>query len=277
MTSDSRDYFRDERALRFTGWGGTPVTWALIFAYSTLWFVYTGAEYRVGAVVARFFRDVLALSGADVAERFAVWQPATYFFLHQPGAVMSLIMTLAFLFFLGRELERSMGRWPYLRLYLLGGVVTGVLAVPWTYLFGVQEVPLVSSAGAVYAMTVALALRHPNLTTMFGLPMWGMTLFLLVLHTAMALTMPFGEIYSFFALAGAGFAWVHHRGADRWSAFWERRSERRRRRLEARREESAEADRRRLDGLLAKIQAEGIGALSPGEKDFLQEASKRFR
>src|SRR5262245_30561208 len=116
MTSDSRDYFRGEKALRFEGWGGTPVTWTLILVHSILWFVFTGTVTRLSSqgILARVFGEWLSLSGSDVVERLAVWQPFTYFFLHPAASVMWLVTTLAFLFFLGRDLERSIGRAPYL-------------------------------------------------------------------------------------------------------------------------------------------------------------------
>jgi membrane associated rhomboid family serine protease len=280
MTSDSRDYFRSGGgALRFEGWAGTPVTWTLILVHSVLWLFYAGTANRIepGGTLDRVFHDGLSLSAASVAQRGWIWQVATYWLLHPPLAVGALVYTLAFLFFLGREMERLVGRRRYLFLYVAGGVFAGALSVPWAYLVGWPHVPVATAAGAVYAMVVGLTLRMPDLRVIFGVPLWGMTTFLILLHVAIALTQPAGELMSFFPLAGAGFAWLHHRGAQRWERFWGSLVERRRARAQARTEREETHLRGRLDDLLAKIEKDGIGSLSPKEKDFLQEASKRFR
>jgi membrane associated rhomboid family serine protease len=282
MTSDSRDYFRGERALRFEGWAGTPVTWTLVLVHSILWLVYAGTVNRIapGGTLHWIFEEVLSLCGENVVERGRAWQVLTYLFIHPPGNILGLgglVYSLAFLFFLGRPLERILGSRRFLGLYVAGGVFAGVLAVPWVYLVGWSDLPVATASASVYAISVGLALREPHATSFFGVPLWGVVLFLLLLHTALALATPAGEVFSLFPLVGSAFAWVHHRGADRWERFWSGLSERRTSRRAARASAAEDAERQRLDALLAKIQTEGIAALSPREKDFLQEASKKFR
>jgi rhomboid family protein len=282
MTSDSRDYFRGERALRFEGWSGTRVTWTLIIVHSILWLVYAGTVDRIspGGTLHWIFEEILSLCGENLVERGRVWQVFTYLFLHPPANLLGLgglVYSLVFLFFLGRPLERILGSRRFLFLYVAGGVFAGVLVVPLVHLLGESDLRIATASASVYAISVGLALREPGAPSLFGVPLWGVVTFLLLLHTAIVLTQPGGEVLSFFPLAGAGFAWVHYRGADRWERLWSGMSERRRAQRAAREAATEDEARRRLDELLAKIQSEGIGALSSREKDFLQEASRKFR
>jgi membrane associated rhomboid family serine protease len=278
MTSESRDYFRQgQGAFRFEGWAGTPVTWTLILVQSVLWLVYAGTVNRLspGGTLHEIFARWLSLWLPGI-EAGRVWQVGSYFWFHQPLAILDVAYSLVFLFFFGRPLERALGRGPYLRLYLLGGVVAGLLAVPWFALLGFRGSYATPSA-AVYVVTIGHLLRHRDEPSFFSVPAWGLAAFLVGFHVVYAFVIPDGEIRSFFPIAGAAVAWVHLRALPRWEAFRERGAEARRRRLEAREVATADAEQRRVDDLLQKIEERGIGALSAQEKDFLQEASKRRR
>jgi membrane associated rhomboid family serine protease len=277
MTSESRDYFRGERALRFEGWGGTPATWALILVLAILWLVYAGTVNRIapGGTIHRAFQEQLSLTARRVVEDGRVWQLGTHFFLHGPTAAFHVLFSLLFLFFLGRPLERMLGRGPYVRLFLSGGFFAGILAVPWLYLVGREGVPVASASGAVYAVSIGVLLRTPDEDRFMGVPGWGIALFLVVLNLVFLAV--FDEVLHFFPLAGAGFAWLHLRGAARWARWRESIAERSAQRR-AQREAGREDDRRRrVDTLLEKIEKEGIASLSAEEKGFLQKASRRFR
>jgi membrane associated rhomboid family serine protease len=283
MTSESRDYFRGEqRPLGFERWGGTPAAWGLIIATSALWLVYAGTANRIapGGTVHEVFRDWLSLAGRRVVEQGRVWQVVTHVFVHDPSNILNLgglVYTIAFVFFVGRPLERMFGgRW-LIGMYLAGGAFAGLLATAWVYLVGWPEVPIATGSGAVYAIVIALAVREPGAVSWFGLPLIGISIFLLCLHVAIALTQPFGEVFSFLPVAGAAFGWLQWK----FGASLGRRFGGMAQRARARRDERAarvgERERERLDSLLEKIERDGIGSLTAAEKDFLQEASKRAR
>jgi membrane associated rhomboid family serine protease len=279
MPSESRDYFREGQGggYRFEGWAGTRVTWTLILVQGVLWLVYAGTVNRLspGGTLHEVFALWLSLWLPGI-EQGRLWQVGTYFWFHDPRAIVALAYSLAFLFFFGRPLEKEIGGSRYLRLYLGGGLVAGLLAVPWFAILGFHGSHATASA-AVYAVTIGHLLRRRDETSFFGVPAWGLAAFLVGFHVVSAFVIPSGEVYSFFPIVGAGVGWLHLRALPRLDAFRERTAEARRLRADARDAATREEDRRRVDGLLEKIEREGIGALSEREKDFLQQAAKRRR
>jgi membrane associated rhomboid family serine protease len=268
--------------------GGTPVTWWLIGANAFLWFVYAGALGWGGGRggLFRFIHEELALHPDQVLGSWKVWQPFTAMWLHDPGGLGHVFFNMLFLFFFGTHVERMLGPRDYLRLYLRAGLVCTLSLLPW-YWITRDATPAVGASGAVYGVGVFLAFRQPSMQVIFiviRMPLWVLVGVVMVGFEILRLVvMAQATGATIGHLSGAAYGWVHHRwlarpdlGGARGPGLLERwREAARTRRAERTRAEDA-AVRARVDELLARIHAEGIGSLSPDEKDFLQRASKRF-
>lgn len=276
MSIADRGYFR-EGAFHASGWGGTPWTWGLLTANLALWLVYAGA-FRSGdpGPLFGFLDRALPLRAADVVGRGRVWQLATHAFVHAPGSALPLAFDLVALFFFGREVERMLPRGGLARLFLLSGAAAGMLAVPWAYLVGRERSPFLGSTGAVLGVMVAFACRRPSHVVFPGIPAW---LFVVVVAALPLLAFAGGSGDPLFVahLGGAAAGWLHFALGGRVGAWWRARASAR----DAAAREAArvrdDADRRRLDDLLEKINRGGIGSLTEEEREFLRAASRRPR
>src|SRR5438046_941827 len=76
----------------------------------------------------------LALVPASVVHSFAIWQLATYMFLHQ--GILSFVFNMLALWMFGRELEESWGTTRFVQFYALCGCGAGVCAVAVAYALG---------------------------------------------------------------------------------------------------------------------------------------------
>ena len=83
---------------------------------------------------------------------FEPWRMLTSGFLHLPANPLHLLLNMAALWMLGRELVRMLGTPRFLALYLLCAV-GGSVAVLW---FSDPFVPVVGASGAVYGLFAAL-------------------------------------------------------------------------------------------------------------------------
>jgi membrane associated rhomboid family serine protease len=98
-------------------------------------------------------------------ERFQLWQPFTYMFLH--GGLFHLLFNMLALWMFGTELERIWGTRFFLKYYLITGIGAGALTVLFSLLpFGfAQQVYgsiIVGASGAIYGLLLAYALYFPD-------------------------------------------------------------------------------------------------------------------
>jgi membrane associated rhomboid family serine protease len=206
-------------------------------------------------------------------------------FFHDPMGIGHVFFNMLFLFFFGRVVESLIGRRDYLKLYILGGAIAAFSLVPLAWLTGDPR-PGLGASGAIYAIGVFAALRIPNLPVILlfvPMPLWVMVTVFMVGGEVLNLVLAGAGIGATVAhLTGAAVGWVYHRrhrarGPGR-GASWMARF---RKRVEQKRVEQSSASedevRARVDRLLEKINAEGIGSLDKAEKDFLQQASRRFQ
>lgn len=110
--------------------------------------------------------EYLWLVPSQVVHRFAIWELATYLFLH--SGISQVLWNMLALWMFGVELERSWGTRRFVTFYFSCGIIAGVAVVIAAYLFGGANVPMVGSAGAVYGILVAYAVLFPNQKILFG-------------------------------------------------------------------------------------------------------------
>jgi len=84
------------------------------------------------------------------------WQPLSSMFLH--GGVLHLGMNMVVLYQFGSLLESALGARRFLFLYLIGGVITGILSIVFLYSLGLNHV-LVGASGAI-SVIIGFIARH---------------------------------------------------------------------------------------------------------------------
>jgi len=108
----------------------------------------------------------LGLIPAQVVERFWLWQPVTYMFLHAKAPTHILFNMLA-LWMFGVELER-MWRTPFfVRYYFVTGIGAGIISILVTLLpFATTQATygavIIGASGAIFGLLLAYALYFPN-------------------------------------------------------------------------------------------------------------------
>jgi len=121
------------------------------------------AKVWFGANLFEFFQLVPGL-----VVRGAIWQLATYMFLHD--GVGHVLLNMLFLWFLGVDLERDWGTRRFLRYYFLCGVGAGVCVVLVALLRPVEMyVPTLGASGAILGLVLAYGVLYPDRIILFML------------------------------------------------------------------------------------------------------------
>jgi membrane associated rhomboid family serine protease len=107
----------------------------------------------------------LGLVPALVLERWWLWQPVTYMFLH--GGLFHLLFNMLALWMFGVDLERQWGTRFFARFYFVAGIGAALTTLVMSMLpFGFAETLYVSvtvgASGAIYGLLVAFAMMYPH-------------------------------------------------------------------------------------------------------------------
>jgi len=107
----------------------------------------------------------LGLVPALVFERWWVWQPVTYMFLH--GGLFHLLFNMLALWMFGVDLERRWGTRFFARFYFMSGIGAAattlvVSLLPYSFAAPLYASVTVGASGAVYGLLVAFAMMYPH-------------------------------------------------------------------------------------------------------------------
>jgi membrane associated rhomboid family serine protease len=153
MGLGSRTYLRP-----YAFGGGLPHGIRLLLIANTA--VFLLQWFGAGGFLLEFF----ALRPAAVLTSAAVWQLATYMFLH--GGIGHILFNMLALWMFGRELEDLWGARALLRYYFFCGIGAGVSIVLANYLLpgGNPLSRTLGASGAVYGILLASAVLWPDRT-----------------------------------------------------------------------------------------------------------------
>ena len=121
------------------------------------------------AFVATFIRhDLIYVFGvvpADVIERYRLWQPITYMFMH--AGPTHILFNMLGIWMFGVELERLWGTKFFLRYYAVTGIgaaITTILAalLPFTITASTYDTVTVGASGALFGILLAFAMYYPE-------------------------------------------------------------------------------------------------------------------
>lgn len=100
-----------------------------------------------------------------VVERFRLWQPVTYMFLH--GNLVHILFNMLALWMFGTELERMWGTRFFLKYYFVTGIGAAALTMAMSFLpfdiaarmyYGVT----IGASGAIYGLLLAYGMYFPD-------------------------------------------------------------------------------------------------------------------
>ena len=134
--------------------------------------------------------NYLALSPEGLLQGW-FWQLITFQFMH--GGPLHLLLNCAMLYMFGRPMEEGLGRPLFLRLYLVSGVIGGLLQVSLTWLFPTHfgSHAVVGASAGLFGLVAAFAFlnREASITSFIALviPVTMKAKYLLVVESVIAL------------------------------------------------------------------------------------------
>ncbi len=230
---------------------------------------------------------------APLAAAARPWTLLTYMFLH--AGFLHLAFNLLALFVFGPDVEERMGGGAFLRYYLLCGLGGAAFSLVLGWIFGRLN-PVIGASAAVYGVLLAFAWAAPNapISVLFlpePIPAKWLVTFIVALSLVLALLPSSDGVAHLAHLGGFVTGFLYLKAAD-WRLG---RAERQLRRASqpsvlvhpgrAARGRDAPTGRRaerdpaqaEVDRVLDKISARGIDSLTPAERRFLAEMSRKMR
>ncbi|HEY2805203.1 MAG TPA: rhomboid family intramembrane serine protease [Gemmatimonadales bacterium] len=240
--------------------------------------------------------ELFLFTPADILHR--PWSALTYALLHEGPLHFFLNMLVLFMF--GPPVENRLGSSSFIRLYILsaiGGALLSVMMLPLT-----GNTQIIGASAAVYGVMMGFVLEWPDAPVLiFPLPVPVKAKWLVIFVAAFSLVsglLQVGDHVAHFAhLGGFGAAFLYLRGGQLLSRPRAMRpTERSPAVLGASRPGASDgihqADyaspipprptpdatvKAEVDRVLDKISQRGMHSLTPEERRFLDEMSKRFR
>ncbi len=262
----------------------TPWVKRLIIANAVFW-----VAMWTGLIPPRLAFDYLGFTAAEAYKE--PWTIVTYMFVH--GGFFHVFINMLMLFFFGPPLEELWGGKEFLKYYAICGVAgalfnLGAMAFPG---LGTGTIPIVGASGAVYGVMLAYALNWPNSLVWIYAIFPIKVKYLVMILGAMTFFSAFGGatdgIAHFAHLGGLVVGYIYLKKGWQLGVHWEGwKKQLRRRKLRVvqggrgkpSRPEPADEEARILevvDKLLDKIAASGLESLTPEERRFLDEVSRR--
>ncbi len=225
-------------------------------------------------------RDVFALQ-ADWMDRLSFGQLFTYMFVHSPK-ISHILMNMLSLFFIGPTVERTLGSYRFFILYYLSGILGGL---GWS-LLAQDGQSCVGASGAVMGILGAFAALYPNAKVVllffpfFPIKVWKLVLAFALFEFFQTFIHPvFGGIASAAHLMGgiAGFAYAFslkhpHVIQKLKNKLLTRGTSNPKASRSTAKNETLSKDE--IDHILDKIGKQGMGALTPRERDLLKKATR---
>lgn len=236
------------------------------------------------------FRTAVDYLGFNVSELYKEpWTIITYMFVH--AGFLHVFLNMLMLFFFGPPLEEQWGGKEFIKYY----VICGAGGALFTLIFGGGTI--VGASGAIYGVMLAYALNWPDsliwIYAIFPVKAKYLVLFLGALSFFFAFAGPADGIAHFAHLGGLVVGYVYLKKGWEVQARWNGLRKRLRKRkfsvvpggspskgASSPRRTSKEADEEArileiVDQILDKIAANGLDSLTPEERRFLDEVSRR--
>jgi membrane associated rhomboid family serine protease len=233
----------------------------------------------------RWLSDFMSFRPADLFDApWNCWRLLTYGFAHasitSQDSIFHVGGNMLVLFFLGRAIEDRLGRWEFLRFYLLAIVVAGL---GYAFLAATRARGTVGASGAVSAVIALFVFYYPRqMLYLFGvlpIPAWAVGVLVVFMDMMRSLApesriawqahlvgFAFGAAY--YAL-NLNFGWLQ---ADGLKSLFARKTT-----LRIHKPDRDQKLQAQADAILQKISEQGEASLSSKERDILRRYSEQIR
>lgn len=106
-----------------------------------------------------FLLNNIALNPAFIISGKKLWTFLTSMFMH--GSFFHIFANMFSLFFIGRFLEKIIGRKRFFWIYMISGLIGGGFFVLFSYMLGDLNMPAVGASGAIFGLLGVLAVIVP--------------------------------------------------------------------------------------------------------------------
>ncbi len=283
-----RDYYREERQ-------GLHVTLSAWSAVTTL-IVINAAILLLDAFTRdRWLANHLTLQPDLFQHPLQAWQLLTYGFVH--ADIWHLFFNMLGLWIFGSEVEQIYGRREFYKLYVSLIILAGLCNTAVQAAMD-QHHPMLGASGGVMGMAVIFACHFPRRTLiLFPIPIPIPAAVLVGLYVLIDLIGTQDQqsgIAHWAHLSGAAFGFLYYKTGWHlfrlWPGGFKLRMPGRGPKFRIHRESDEEVDespvddylttgriQERVDQLLEKISREGESSLTDEERQFLQDASRRYQ
>ena len=268
----------------YSGGGQVDFAWPRLTPAVKTLMIINVAVFLVNALTQDALRPWLQVSWTEMWEGYGLGlvRLVTYQFAHDFYDPFHLLFNMLILYFFGTFVEEVIGRQRLYTLYLISGVVGGIVQTLMGRIMATDP-PMVGASGAMYGILVYAACMAPRKKVL-------LIVFPIELRWLVGVMVGIGIYMSYIQLAtgvGGGVAHGGHIGGALWGFLayrlpsgsgreWTWVSKLRQWRAE--RDHQSRAQRQQLlDQLLEKVHREGLQSLTPAERRFLDKASKDMR
>ena len=140
----------------------TGVKW-LIISNVAVYLIYFFGSYLRGEPIF----GSLELVPAQVVHG-AVWQLATYLFLHDLGSIWHILFNMLTLWMFGAPIEETWGTRRFVTYYFVCGIGAGICVVLVNLAFGNPYQRVIGASGAIYGLLLAFGMLFPNQTVLMS-------------------------------------------------------------------------------------------------------------
>jgi membrane associated rhomboid family serine protease len=124
---------------------------------------------NIAAYLLSFFLPLVEWFGLQpelVVEKYRLWQPVTYMFLHARSP-SHILFNMLILWMFGVELERQWRTRFFVKYYFVTGVGAGLLSIaaamlPFEATRATYQANIIGASGALYGLLLAYAIYYPN-------------------------------------------------------------------------------------------------------------------
>ena len=220
----------------------------------------------------------------DTGMPWRVWTLLTYGFVHSPLElnVWHIVFNMFVLYMFGRPVAQRLGRHEFLRFYLAGIIVSGLVFFLWFVLTG-GEASAVGASGATTAVLILFILWYPHqklyLMGILEVPAWALGVGIIGYDLFRAFTGDTGVAWQAH-IGGAAFAaaYLYFKWNFSWMTSFSSMVPKSKGNLSVYNPD-AKSEKLRTEGdrILAKISEQGEESLSGKERKTLERYSKMLR